>query len=339
MSRRRIIIPVILLLALVSAGVYWFTRRNATPDAGLTASGTVEATEARLGFQAPGRIASIEVREGERVAAGQVLARLDTAELDARLSAARAKIAGANSQLHEFQSGFRSEEIAQARAAVTAARERLEDARRDAARTRRLFEGGAVSPEANQKAATGADIAAAQLSQAAEQLRLLENGPRVERIEGARSQMQEAQAAAEAVNAQLANMAIRAPQAGVVTVRHREPNEIVAPGQPVVTVMNPADRWIRIYVPENRIGAVRLGARATVHSDSFPGKSYPGTVIFISPEAEFTPKSVQTTEERVRLVYAVKVRIDSDPALELKPGMPADVVLAETATAVPRSAV
>jgi HlyD family secretion protein len=110
-------------------------------------------------------------------------------------------------------------------------------------------------------------------------------------------------------------------------VRHREPGEIVSPGAAVLTLMNADDRWVRIYVPANRIGAVRMGMRVSITSDTFPEKTYPGDVVFIASQAEFTPKSVQTTEERVRLVYAVKIRILDDPDLELKPGMPADVRL------------
>ena len=107
-----------------------------------------------------------------------------------------------------------------------------------------------------------------------------------------------------------------------------EPGEVVAPGSPVLTVLDPDDRWVRIYVPENRLGAVRLGAEVEVLSDTFPEKRYTGEVTYVAAEAEFTPKTVQTQEERVRLVYAVKVRVLEDPGYELKPGMPVDVRLA-----------
>src|SRR6185295_10933926 len=119
------------------------------------------------------------------------------------------------------------------------------------------------------------------------------------------------------------------PFDGLVTVRHREPGEIVPAGSPVLTLINPGDRWVRIYIKEDRVGKVRLGSRATITSDTFPGKSYPGEVAFIASEAEFTPKNVQTTEERVKLVYAVKVRIVGDADYGLKPGLPADVRLEE----------
>ncbi|HET9425043.1 MAG TPA: HlyD family efflux transporter periplasmic adaptor subunit, partial [Gemmatimonadaceae bacterium] len=117
----------------------------------------------------------------------------------------------------------------------------------------------------------------------------------------------------------------------VVTIRHRENGEVVQAGSPVLTIMNPDDRWVRIYVPENRLAAVRVGMGAAISSDTYRGKTYPGEVTFIARAAEFTPKTVQTTEERVKLVYAVKVRITGDVGGDLKPGMPADVQLvAET---------
>ncbi len=116
-----------------------------------------------------------------------------------------------------------------------------------------------------------------------------------------------------------------------MTVRHREVGEVVPAGAAVLTLMNPDDRWVRIYVPENQLGKVALGQAARITSDTFPGKTYRGKVAFIAAEAEFTPKNVQTTEERVRLVYAVKVRVEQDPGQELKPGLPADVFLESAA--------
>ena len=129
----------------------------------------------------------------------------------------------------------------------------------------------------------------------------------------------------EAIDAALDHTVIVASFDGVVTVRHREPGEIVGPGAPVVTIMNTGDRWVRVYVREDRIGAVKLGSAASITTDTYANRSYRGRVRFIASEAEFTPKTVQTTEERVKLVYAVKVQITGDEGLDLKPGMPADV--------------
>ncbi len=255
------------------------THYLANGDAGMLASGTVEATEAQLGFQAAGRVESIGVRESDAVQAGDLLARLDTRETEARLR--------------------------QARAQLNAIALRRQEAERDRERARTLLAGGAIGQEAYDKALLAFNVAESDHAQAA--------------------------ANVQALDAVLVNMRIRAPFAGIVTVRHREPGETVAPGAPVLTVMNPDDRWVRIYIPENRIGAVRLGHKAAISTDTWPDKRYAGDVTYIAAQAEFTPKNVQTTEERVKLVYAVKVRIADDTKFELKPGMPADVRLQEPA--------
>ncbi|HSM50821.1 MAG TPA: HlyD family efflux transporter periplasmic adaptor subunit, partial [Thermoanaerobaculia bacterium] len=145
--------------------------------------------------------------------------------------------------------------------------------------------------------------------------------------DAAQAALAAAEAAVATLDATLAKTELAAPFAGLVTVRHREPGEIVPAGAAVVTLMDPDDRWVRIYVPENRLGAVALGAAVEIASDTFPDRRYRGEVAHVASEAEFTPKNVQTAEERVRLVYAVKVRVVDDAALELKPGLPADVRL------------
>ena len=337
MSPKKIVIPIVLLAAAGAGAWYYTTSRKPTADGGLVASGTVEATDAQLGFQMPGRVISISPREGDRVTSGQELARLERSELEARRAQAEAQVEAARANLSELERGSRQELIAQARAAHAAAAERRADAERDVARTRRLFEGGAVSREALDKAQTGLDVARSQQTQAAEQLRLLQAGPSRETKDVARAQVTQAEAAVRGVDANLGNTVLAAPFDGVVTVRHREPGEIVPPGSPVLTVMDPKSRYVRIYIPENRVGAVRIGSRATITADTYPGKTYPGEVSFIASEAEFTPKSVQTTEERVRLVYEVKVRVTGDPGFDLKPGLPADVKL-EALTPVPSPA-
>lgn len=296
------------------------------PDA-IAASGTVEATEAALGFQMAGRIAWIGVREGAVVEAGQEVARQDQEELRARHRAAEAAVEGARALLAELERGFRPEEIAEGRAALRAAEEREADARRDLQRARRLFEGGAISQEMLDKAETGARVAEAAADQARERVRILEEGPRRERIAAQRAAVAQAEASLAQVEAALANSVVVVPFQGTITLRHREPGETVAPGHPVLTLMDPGDRWVRIYVREDRIGAVSLGQGATITADTYPERSYRGEVVFISNRAEFTPRNVQTAEERVKLVYAVRVRITGDPEHDLKPGIPADVVL------------
>ena len=319
------ILPV-LAAAIVVALVLWFVLHRSGGD-GLAASGTVEATDAQLGFQVAGRIDTITVNEGDRVRAGEELARLDQAELTARRQQAAAQLASALALLTELERGSRSQEVQQGRDALATTTQRLADAQRDLERTQRLFDGGAVSREALDKAQLAFAVAQSQHDQAAQQLQLLEVGPRPERIAAQRAAVAQAGAAVRQADAMLANSVIRAPFDGVVSVKDREIGETVSPGAPVLTVLNLNDRWVRIYIPETRIGAVRIGQGATITADTYTDRVYRGAVSFIASEAEFTPRNVQTADERVKLVYAVKVRITQDSTYDLKPGIPADVKL------------
>jgi HlyD family secretion protein len=302
-----------------------------SPEEGeIEASGTVEAREADLGFQMAGRIEWIGPREGDAVDGGAEVARLDTEELMARRRAAEAQLEAARALLAEMNAGSRPQEVAQGEAALWAAEERLSDALRDRDRAQRLYEGGAVSQESLDKAETAARVAQAAADQAAEQLRILEEGPRAERVAAQRAVVAQAEAAVAQIDAALSNARILVPFPGTVTLKHREPGETVSSGFPVLTVMDPEDRWVRIYVPENRIGELQLGQEAVITSDTYADREYAGEVVFIADEAEFTPRNVQTPEERVKLVYAVKVRITRDPSYDLKAGIPADVVLTGT---------
>jgi HlyD family secretion protein len=317
---------ILILVAIVAVVLGLVLRRDGRNGSRLMVSGTVEATEAQLGFPAAGRLQEVKAREGDAVRAGDELAHLDRTETEARRAQAEAQVASARALLEQSERGFRSEEVAQGEAARDAARQRLADAERDLERTRQLFGAGAVSREALDKAQLACDLAGSQATQAEEQLRLLRAGTRREQIDAQRAQLAQAEAALRAIDATLANLTIRAPFDGVITVRHREPGEIVPAGSAVLTLMNRDDRWVRIYVPETRLGAVRPGQAAALTSDT-DRQAYRGEVVFISSEAEFTPKTVQTQEERVKLVYAVKVRITGDPGFALKPGLPVDVRL------------
>ncbi|MGH7468271.1 MAG: HlyD family secretion protein [Longimicrobiales bacterium] len=326
MNRKKVA-PVIAGALVVATVTYFVLRRGQDESTSIVASGTVEATEADLGFQVAGRIEAIEAREGQTVTPGMVLAKLDHAELSARRAAAEAQLASARALLNELLRGARPEELQQARSAETAARQRVDEAARTLERTRRLEQGGAASRESLEQAQTAHDVARAQYDHVREQLRLIEQGPRAERIEAQHAAVRQAQAAVAQIDALLSSSIIRAPFAGVVSVRHREPGETVGAGAPVLTLTNPYDRWVRIYVREDQIGHVTLGQTASIRSDTDPNQALSGHVTFISTEAEFTPRNVQTTEERVKLVYAVKVAIARDSAGMLKPGMPADVRL------------
>jgi HlyD family secretion protein len=316
-----VVVPVVIAVAL------WFSVLRDDDSDVVVASGTVEATEADLGFQAPGRIERIAVLEGDRAVAGQELAWLDRIELQARRQAAEAQAEAARAMLAELERGFRAEEIAQGRAALRAAEQRVSDARRDLDRARRLFDGGAVSQQTLDRAETAYELAMADLESVQEALQILETGPRQERIAAQRAALAQAEATVAQIDATLDFAVVRAPFDGLITVRHREPGETVAAGIPVLTLMNPDDRWVRIYVRADEVGRINIGHPATITGDAYPDRTYEGRVVFIANEAEFTPRNVQTTKERVKLVYRVKVQIVGDPGFDLKPGLAADVRL------------
>ena len=318
------------LVGLVLSGTLLLAGCGNGEEGQIRASGTVEATDADLGFQMAGRIESVGVREGDSVQPGQEVAFLDREEILASRRAAEARLKSARALLAELETGFRPEEVEEGEAALRQAREKRDDALRDRNRARRLLEGGAISQEALDKAETAYQVAEAAVEQARQRVQLLRQGARKERIAAQQAAVEQAAASVAQIDAGLRNAVVRAPFAGVVTVRHREPGETVSPGLPVLTIMDPEDRWVRIYVREDRIGQVSLGQGATITSDSYQDRTYGGEVVFIASEAEFTPRNVQTTEERVKLVYAVKVRITGDPDHDLKAGIGADVVLGGT---------
>jgi len=312
-------------LTLIGAFVAHRTLAAADGADVITASGTVEATQAELGFQLAGRLELLTVREGDAVTAGTELALLERDELLAQKAAAEAQRAGAEAVLRELIAGSRREEIAQARAALSVATERRDAARRDVERLRPLADQSLVSRQAFDRQGTALSVADGEVAQANEQLQLLQNGPRAERIAAQRAATAQAAATIDRIDAMLDQTRLEAPMNGVVTVRHREPGETLSPGMPVLTIRDLGDRWVRLYVPGDQVGRLQLGQRATITADANPELMYTGEVSYIASEAEFTPRNVQTTKDRVKLVYEVRVRITNDAAIDLKPGLPADV--------------
>jgi HlyD family secretion protein len=184
-----------------------------------------------------------------------------------------------------------------------------------------------VSEQQLEAGQTALTLAQSDYEAAVERLQILESGPRSEQIAAQRSVLAQSRASVARSEAVLENALVRAPFGGLITLRHREPGETVPAGAPVVTIMNPDDRWIRIYVPEYQVGRLAIGMAATITADAYDDRTYEGRVVFIADEAEFTPRNVQTAEERVKLVYRVKIQITEDPSFDLKPGLPADVRL------------
>ena len=333
MSRK----PLVLIpLLAIAAGLYYLNQasHNNLPDAQLTLYGNVEIREAQLAFNGSAHLAEISVEEGDRVTAGQVLARLDTDLLTRGLEQAAALVAARQAQLDKLLAGNRPEEIAAAEANVVAARARATAARDTYQRLESLLKRKLASPEDVETAGADADAAGADLEAARQNLQLLQAGARQEDIAAARAELVAAEAGRALAEQHLTDAVLKAPSDGIVRNRLAEPGEFVTPQTPVLSLALTSPIWVRTYLPETALGRVQPGMPASIRTDSYPDKSYPGWVGFISPTAEFTPKSVQTPELRTRLVYEVRINT-CNPDGELRLGMPATVVLDLDAAPVP----
>lgn len=310
----------------------WPWSPKEDPDR-ILASGTVEVTEVLISFPVAGTLDQRLMDEGDAVRRGYPLASLDTREAVLSTIQAQASLSGASARLKELQAGYRREEIAQAEAAVAEARADLQYRRAEARRAEALFEADAISRQKLELEQTAADTAAQRYQSAREKLALLKAGYRPEQIAAAQAAMEEATAAALAARVRLSDREAVSPIDGVVLRTHAEPGENLAAGRPVLTVGDLASPWVRVYIPETHIGRIRLGSDAEVTVDSYPDRRFSGRVTYVASEAEFTPKNVQTQEERVKLVFAVDVRVENPEGI-LKPGMPADVVISSSADPV-----
>ncbi|HRK77313.1 MAG: hypothetical protein ABS92_10690 [Thiobacillus sp. SCN 63-374] len=324
---RKIVIGGVVAAGIAAAVLWKLAPWAERPDEStIFASGTVDATEVAAAFRVPGILAKRPVDEGSRVKAGDLLAALDDREAVARLRQAEAAQQAAEARLKDLQQGYRAPEIAEARAQFEQARANRANLDEEARRSEVLFQGGATSQQRRDRDRTAAVVAAQQASAAQERLKLLQSGYRPETINAARAQSDEAQAAVAAARVALEDLQVTSPIEGVVARKHAEVGETLGAGRPVVTVSDISRPWLRVYIPENQIGKVRLGAAARIKVDTFPDREFDGRVSYVSSQAEFTPKNVQTQEERVKLVFAVNVTVDNQDGT-LKPGMPGDVYI------------
>jgi HlyD family secretion protein len=317
-------IIVALLLAIVLAVVIYARRAPKEGTAGaIRISGNVELTEVQVSFKVPGRVLSRLVDEGVVIKRGDIVAKLEDAELQDALRLAQADADAAAATLAELEAGSRREEVAQGEALLARAEA---DAARQAADYQRevaLYAKEVIPKRELDSARAATDQASATVRERREALKLLRKGARRERIDEARARLKGAQARVSTAKERLGYATLSAPISGVVLSKSVEPGEQVAAGTPVVTLGDMEQCWLKGYIPETELGRVKLGQRARVTTDSHPGRVFEGRVSFISSEAEFTPKSVQTEKERVKLVYRIKISLNN-PGMELKPGMPAD---------------
>jgi HlyD family secretion protein len=320
----------VLLIVVVAIGVALWVVLNRHPTrTELTLYGNVDLREIDLPFNDSQRVAEVLVQEGDHVRRGQLLAQLDTSRLQPLVAKAQAVVDLQQQAVQRLLAGNRPQEIAEARAAVASAQADAANARQQYQRTQQLevsSAGRAVSRQDLDAAKAAYDSAQARLQSAQKALTLEQIGPRREDIGEAQAQLRADQADLASAQAELNDAQLRAPLDTVVRSRLVEPGDMASPSQPAFTLAITDPKWVRAYVDEPDLGSVRQGMPATVTVDTFPSRSFSGWVGFISSVAEFTPKSVETTQLRSSLVYEVRVFV-RDPQDQLRLGMPATVHL------------
>ena len=323
---KKIILPVVIIAAAIAGGASYF-RKATEATTELTLHGNVDIRQVELAFNASGRISVIEAKEGERVQAGQLLARLDTERLQLSLLQAEAQLAAQQQTVKRLEAGSRPEEIRQARAQRDAARVSMDDADNYYRRQQSLVERHFISQQQADNARFALDKARAQWQAANETAKLAEIGPRSEDIAAARATLAAYEAAAAQLRRDISEGELHAPSDGTIDKRILEIGDMASPQKSVFTLALTDPLWIRVWLPETHLGRIPVGARATVHTDSHPEKTYPAWVGYVSPSAEFTPKSVETADIRSSLVYQTRVYVCSGEN-DLRQGMPATVTIA-----------
>jgi len=322
------IIAVVVILAAVAFGAWWWQQEQADDeDTGrLTFHGNVDIRQVELAFNGSERVAEMRFQEGDRVSAGERLASLDKTRLQHAADQAAAVVEAQQEMLAKLRSGSRPEEIRRLEAVLEAANYTAQNAERTSIRLAELAVKKMVPQEQADNARAAADEARAARHAATEALRLAEAGFRKEDIAAAEATLRANQAQLALAQRLLADTDLFAPADSVIQERLLEPGDMASPQRPVYTLALDNPLWVRAYVDEPDLGRIQPGMRAEVHTDSFPGKAYRGWVGFISPTAEFTPKSVETREVRTALVYQVRVFV-CNPENELRLGMPAVVTI------------
>lgn len=320
---RRIALIAIAAVALSGLLYYFLTTGKKEEGGFIKVSGNIEATEVDVGFKVSGRIVSRYFEEGDWVDQGKVLAKLDDEDLRNRLEVARATLMSAQARLSKLLAGSRPEEIREAEDNLNQARFDLENKEIQYERIKSLYEKRVVPKETSDNAEAAFKIARATFQKARENYLLVKEGPRKEDIEDARAQVEQARASVNLNETQLSYTTLYSPISGVVLVKSGEIGEVVNPGTSILTMADIENVWLKAYIAETDLSKVKWGQKVTVTTDLRPKKEYGGRVSFISSQAEFTPKQIQTEKERVTLVYRIKVDI-SNKNHELKPGMPAD---------------
>ena len=352
-NKNTIILSAVILFAIIAIATWWLAfRQEPLPDGLIQANGRIEGDHYTVASKTPGKVVELMAREGDAVKKGQVLAKLDDAQVRAKVDQAKAGVDALDAQLEAARTNLETlkkqiplqvataeAEVAHAEASLAAAKAAAEQAGRDARRFQRLLKKHTVNKESAEQKSLAWKVARAKYATAMAALnqaqkRLAEAKLGWDRVKARESdvaaldaQYRQAQAALAEVRSVLDDLSIRAPAGGIITTRIVDEGEVVAAGGPLFDIVDLDRLYLKVYVAEKEIGKLRLGLPARIHTDAFPDQAFPATTRYIASQAEFTPKEVQTPDERVKLVYAVKLYLDENPDHRLTPGLPADAVI------------
>jgi len=326
--QRKIIIILIAAVALGTSGTaaWYFSNHRAVSADALTLYGNVDIRQVQLAFNGSERIVRMQAREGEPVKQGQLLATLDTVRLASNVDLQQAQLVSQQQVVARLEAGSRPEEILKAQADVDAARIAADNSTHTYQRLQDLVSKHFVAQQQADDALAAADAAQARYHALQETLKLVQMGPRKEDIAAAKAMLNANKAALEVARKALADASLYAPDNGIIQERILEPGDMASPQRPVYTLALTDPIWVRAYVQGPDLGKLKPGMGAEVSTDSYPGKRYRAWIGYISPTAEFTPKSVETSEVRSSLVYQVRIFV-CNPQDELRLGMPATVTI------------
>jgi multidrug resistance efflux pump len=314
---------IVLMVAVIAMGAaLWMSQRRTSPP---KVSGFIEADDVRVGSRVGGRVAAVRVREGQKVAAGDVLIELDPYDLTERRAQAAALLAERKAELLRLKNGPRPQEIAAAEARVQQAQAQVELAQITLRRIRASFQAKAASADELDSAVASEKTAIATAEARKAELDLLKAGTRAEEITAAQSAVAAAEAELAALDKHLAELTVKAPVGSIVEAIELRPGDLVPPNAPMLALTDTSRLWVRAYVPEDRLNLAN-GQKVSVTVDSFPGREFAAHISFVSTQAEFTPNNVQTPEERSKQVFRVHAELDEGLDV-LRAGMAADVWL------------
>jgi HlyD family secretion protein len=321
MKGKNILPIVVIALAVIISALYFEVFRYLGVDKStFNGSGTIEVTELEISTKIAGRVISLPVDEGQVVRKGDLVVNLSYEELSAQRSSAMANLSYAEQNLARKRQLFKKRVIPddEQSAQLASAMATLSTAEKNVKRMRQLFKKGVISDREMESAETAYAVSKSNVD--------LVSATIERALESAETAYRVSKSSVDFVSATIGNAVISSPIDGIVLQKNIEIGEMAFPGAAIITLADLKKPWIKIYVDEKKLGFVRIGQKAYVKVDSFPDRKFPGEVVSISNKAEFTPRTIQTKDERVKLMYAVKISVEN-PEMELKPGMPADATV------------